>query len=99
MWQIGNGESISFWHDNWIDNKNLIEILNADEATVVSPLDKVFEFIQHDRTWNLIRLASTLGNHPILKKIRGIIIPTHNKPDSFCWGMDNSGTFSTKSAT
>jgi len=40
-----------------------------------------------------------LGNHPILKKIQGIAIPPHSKPDSFCWGLDNSDTFSTKSVT
>ena len=37
MWHIGNGDKISFWYDNWIENKNLIEILEVDEATIPSP--------------------------------------------------------------
>ena len=98
MWQIGNGESISFWSDNWIENKNLIDIIHADEATIPRPHAKVSEFIQHDRTWNITALAATLGNHPILKAIHGIIIPAHTKPDTFCWGLNTSGNFSTKSA-
>jgi len=45
MWQIGNGESISFWYDNWIENKNLIEILDVDEATIPSSHAQVSDFI------------------------------------------------------
>ena len=45
MWQIGNGENISFWHDNWIENKNLIKILDIDEATIPSSHAKVSIFI------------------------------------------------------
>lgn len=74
-----------------------MEIIDDDEATIPRPHAKVSEFIQHDRTWNFTALAATLGNHPILKAIRGIVIPAHTKPDTFCWGLNNSGTFRTKS--
>ena len=45
MWQLGNGESISFWHDDWIENKNLIELLDVNEGTIPSPHAKVSDFI------------------------------------------------------
>ena len=69
IWQIGNGNKVSFWHDNWIENKNLIDILEVDEATMPSPHAKVSDFIQPDKTWNLTKLNCILGSHPVKTKI------------------------------
>ena len=99
MWQIRNGDRISFWYDNWIENKNLIEILKVDEATIPNPHAKVSDFIQQDKIWNLTKLTCVLGNQPIMNKIQGVVIRAHIKPDSFCWGLNSLGSFSTQSAT
>ena len=90
---------MSFWHDNWIKNCSLIEILELSENNIPSPDIKVSKFIQQDMTWNLPKLIQTLSNHPIVKKIQGIAIPINSIEDSFCWGLNSSGNFSTKSAT
>ena len=84
MWKLRNGENISFWLDNWIENKNLIKLLDVDRETIPSPQIKVSDFIQQDITWNLTKLTSILGNHPIIHKIQGIAIPVRSKLDSFC---------------
>ena len=99
IWKVGNGENISFWTDNWIENKSLIEILQIDPETIPSPLAKVSEFIQTDKTWNYAKLNTLLNNHPVISKIQGIAIPLNSTPDAFCWGLDSSGNFSTKTAT
>ena len=46
IWKLGNGKNISFYHDNWIENKNLIELLDLDEEPIPSPQAKVSDFIQ-----------------------------------------------------
>jgi len=45
------------------------------------------------------KLRQFLNNHPVLQKIQGIIIiPIHEASDSFYWGLNSSGKFTTKSA-
>ena len=60
IWKVGNGESISFWYDNWIENKNLIDLLELNEEIVISPQAKVPKFIQQDRSWNFAKLNDIL---------------------------------------
>ena len=84
MWKVGKDETISFWHDNWIENKNLIDLLNLSEDTIHMPQAKVSEFIQPNRSRDVAKLNLLLNNHSIIEKIKGIPIPTHSKQDSFC---------------
>ena len=46
IWKLGNRESISFWYDNWIENKNLVDILGVDEENIPNPLIEVYDFVQ-----------------------------------------------------
>ena len=75
---------MSFWHDNWIENRSLIEILELSENNIPLPNIKVSNFIEQDMTWNLPKLILTLSNHLIVKKIQGITIPINSIEDSFC---------------
>lgn len=99
IWKLGNGENISFWYDDWIENKNLVDIIGIDEENIPNPPIKVCDFIHQDKGWDIPKLAQALNNHPIILKIQGISIPIHDTKDSFCWGLNNSDDFSTKSAT
>lgn len=58
-WKIGNGLSVSFWHDIWIQNLPLASFLNPD-----CPFDyslKVSDLINHSTgQWNLSYVASIL---------------------------------------
>jgi len=44
-WSVGNDNDISFWYDNWIENKNLIELLNMTEDSQPNPQTTVSAFI------------------------------------------------------
>ena len=98
-WKVGNGKSILFWLDNWIDNYSLAELLNIPISSISHPKVTVSEFMLDNHTWNLDKLTQTIADQSILAKIQGIAIPTHDIDDSFCWGLHSSGKFSTKSAT
>ena len=39
-----------------------------------------------------------MDNPPIVSKIQGIAIPVHSKQETFCWGLDSLGKFSTRTA-
>ena len=56
IWKIGKGDEISFWFDNWVENRNLIEILGVAEDSIVYPEAKVCEFIQENSEWNVPKL-------------------------------------------
>ena len=95
-WSIGNGHDISFWYDNWIENKNLIELLNLQDVDGLDPCMKLSEFIQ-DKKWNLHKLQQTIHNQLILEKIIGIPLSNVEVRDELYWGLTNSGFFSTQS--
>ena len=73
MWSVGNGNYIFFWYDNWIENKNLIELLDLSGVTGLDPQTKVSKFIQ-DKKLNLHKLYKTISNHFLVQKIIGIPI-------------------------
>ena len=98
-WKIGKGDQISFWFDNWIKNKNLVEIMGIDEENIPQPDAKVCDFITQQSQWHVQHLKLVLSNHPIIQKIQGISIPVHGAEDSFYWGLNSSGDFPTRSTT
>ena len=53
IWKIGKGDEISFWFDNWIDNRNLVEILGVSEDSDAHPEVKVCEFIRDNLEWDV----------------------------------------------
>jgi len=99
VWKIGTRDTISFRYDNWIENRPLINILNISEDSFLDPRTKVNELFLANRTWDVSKLSITLHNHSIINKIIGIDIPHNHIEDSFCWGINSSGEFNTKSAT
>ena len=98
IWIIGNGQSIFFWQDNWIDTRSLLDILDIDEHASVDLDLKVSDFIEN-KQWNAQKLNASLHSPTIVQKILGLPIPLSDIPDSICWELSSSGAFTTKSAT
>ena len=63
----------------------------------LKPTAKVSNFIQNGQR-DIFKLNLTLQHHQIIQKIVGIALPITEIEDSFCWGLNGSGSFSTKSA-
>jgi len=98
VWSLGNGNEISFWYDNWIENRSLIGLLHMEDEIQLNPQTKVSEFIQ-DKTWNLQKLHQHVNNIHVIQKIIGNPIPYTETAKSYYWGITSSGLFTTKSAT
>jgi len=98
VWNVGNGKDISFWYDNCIENRCLHDLLNLGDAGNLNPCTKVCEFIQN-KQWNVRKLSQHISNHSIVLKIIRIPIPITEIKDSYCWGLNSTGTFTTRSAT
>jgi len=45
-WTMGNGQDISFWRDNWIENRSLLDLLEVEDQETFNPNIKVSEFIE-----------------------------------------------------
>ena len=56
IWKIGRGEEISFWFDNWVENRNLVEILGVSEDSIAHPEAKVCKFIRDNSEWDVPKL-------------------------------------------
>ena len=89
---------ISFWFDNWIENKSLCELLNMEQDEITNPDMHVCEFIQ-EQQGNVSKLAQYIGRGDIIQKIIGIPLSITAINDSYCWGLSSSGNFTTKTAT
>ena len=53
---------------NWVENKNLIELLNLQDVAGLDPGPKLSDFIQ-DKKWNFHKLQQFVPNQMILKKL------------------------------
>ena len=98
MWTIGNGKDIFFWQDNWVENRNILEILDIDDPDSLDLSLKVSNFIEN-KQWNVSKLHSYLGNPALVQKVLGLPIPLTEIKDSFCWGLSTSGSFTIKTAS
>jgi len=54
IWEVGTGDEISLWYDNWIDTQCLIEIMELDDT---SNLDQLLRFA------NLSRIISGISKN------------------------------------
>jgi len=97
-WTIGDGKDVFFWHDNWIENTSLMDLLEVEDQDMVNFDLKVSDFIEN-KQWNIYKLRLYLNNQDIVHKVIGIPIPLTTIKDSFCWGLSSTGRFTTKSAT
>jgi len=95
---VGTGDEISFWFGNWISEYNLIQLLEIEDASSLDPNVRVSEFICNGQ-WNLEKLRLMIQNPIVRQQILGIALPIIETDDSFCWGPNGSGEFTTKSAT
>jgi len=84
VWKVGTGTDISFWFDNWIGNKNLIQHLDIEDDLNLDPSIRVSEFILNGQ-WDIQKLNQKIHDHLVLQKIIGIALPILETVDSFCW--------------
>ena len=93
-WTLGNDHDISFWKDNWLDNRSVLELLELHDQDSIDGNLKVSEFIENKK-WNINKLHHYINNPDIIHQIIGIPISLVNITDSFCWGLSSTGEFTT----
>ena len=71
-WNVGKGDRIMCWWDNWCDNANLVDLLGLDIASIQNPELRVSDIITNDKCWDIdkIRLIVTCRRVSLL---RGLI--------------------------
>ena len=68
IWKVGKGDQISFWFDNWIENRCRVDLIDIDESNVTHPDARVGDFITQGSKWGTSVLTSVLNNYPFVKK-------------------------------
>ena len=83
IWIVGDGKMISYWFDNWFENKCLSDLLNLDHDETTNPDMKVCDFIQNQQ-WNVSKLAQYISRGDIIQKIVSVLFPIIVISDSYC---------------
>ena len=84
IWKVGKGDKISFWLDNWVENRSLLDITGIARSDITNIDIQVGEFITPQGDWDVNLLNSTLNYHPIVQKILGTTLSVFPRDDSFC---------------
>lgn len=89
-WWVGNGKSISFWHDKWLEAP-LAELITHPPSDVA-----VSEFI-HQHKWFI---PATLATQylDLFQKIISIDLPLIDQEDNLVWTNSSSGALTFKTA-
>jgi len=68
---VGDGTNISFWQDNWIENKNLLDLLEIEDDDTVDLELKVSDFIEDNNLISGMDISSTFiyGTTILSKKL------------------------------
>ena len=63
------------------------------------PEDKVCDFINTDKRWDIDRLQHVINDQSLIQRILGVPLPISDIQDSLIWGCTSSGDFSMQPAT
>lgn len=95
VWQIGNGNSISFWRDRWL-NQSLVDATNIPDLVRPMLQASISDFILDNR-WVLPHTLA-LKFLSVYAKILQVPIPTVKEQDYLIWTTTDSGTLTFKDA-
>ena len=95
-WNIGNGQRVNIWDDQWIPRPESFKVFSPrqpqHEAMHVSDLIDVDR-----RSWGITKVRSTFLPHEV-EVVLGIPINFLLPEDSFIWAWTTHGKFTVKSA-
>ena len=106
-WRMGDGSHISFWKDNWVEERTIISVVgsNFTRKTGMNQDISVREFYSHPTWVNFIegkegrevrKLRPSLLR--LLDLIPQQVVFKADSVDSLIWKPSHLGTFSIKSA-
>ncbi|KAL0324926.1 UNVERIFIED_CONTAM: hypothetical protein Sradi_5061900, partial [Sesamum radiatum] len=88
FWTSGDG-LVSFWHDDWLGEKPLAQLLHGDAYTM-----EPVSYYWHEGDWNVPRILQTVPIHCAETICQ---IPIAGQGDKIVWTGSSEGAFSTKS--
>ena len=94
-WLLGNGESISFWKDQWCGN-SLNNVLNIPNSISMHLAARVSDFI-HNFQWKIPQAVSIVFPN-ISSLVNQVIIPVERKKDKLVWINSSKGDLTLKDA-
>ncbi|XP_043693618.1 uncharacterized protein LOC122644075 [Telopea speciosissima] len=96
LWQVGKGDKINVWTDQWVPS--LPGFIIPQEKPRNCAVNKVSDLIDHDnQSWNRI-LLHQLFTKEVEDAILKIQVPLFPREDRRVWGASKDGRYSVKSA-
>lgn len=92
QWILGNGKSINFCYDKWLDGSPLVHNINPNMAHIINNEAKVSDFIIFTKQSNLNNLTKFFQ----INKIKTMPIDVEDK---LVWKFTTNGEFSPKTTT
>lgn len=95
-WEIGNGSSVYFWKDPWVEGSSHASLANCS----IPPDDlalKFRDFLKPDGSWNCKLFTRKLSAAIVMKIVSIPVLSNHSEPDSLTWECSTSGDFSVSS--
>nr|KYP65942.1 Putative ribonuclease H protein At1g65750 family [Cajanus cajan] len=98
IWRLGDGTSIRFWEDSWLDGFPQLST-HVPHNLLGNEISKsVADYVTKEDTWNWDNLHNLLPAN-ILDHLRSHVTPIRDpKKDSLAWLVSANGEFSVKSA-
>ncbi|XP_026429515.1 uncharacterized protein LOC113325863 [Papaver somniferum] len=89
-WNVGDGTSIDFWRDPWVDDLPLANKLQSDEATL--PRESVSNFMNSNHhSWDINRLQNSIPENIVNEVIALPVCNLTNNVDTLIWSASKSG--------
>lgn len=91
---IGDGNSMSFWHDRWMGEFTLASLFGPDHPQVNEA--RVSEFTLDSGQWNVDSLCKVLPKQ-LVNQVTAIPLPsTQHMPDLLIWESSHAGNITAK---
>lgn len=98
MWRIGNGNSISFWRENWIPNAGPLFNFVSGYISDFERSQAISYHVTNNNAWDVGKFQHLIPEN-LSNRIKAMVPPNpFNDEDSIAWKQTNDGMFHVASA-
>ncbi|KAF7806953.1 putative ribonuclease H protein At1g65750 family [Senna tora] len=97
-WNVGRGDKVLFWNDDWIRGVGKLKDWAISNVDDMKDHEKVAEYVAENGEWDRGRIMDCLPRHICDKIFAMYPSGRHRREDGIAWKWSNDGCFSITSA-
>jgi hypothetical protein len=94
IWQVGDGNSIDIWDDEWIPNNNSRKVFTRKGQNLITKVSELINPVTNQ--WDEELIDQTFWNIDSCR-IKAIPLPSHDISDFVAYNLTKNGIFSVRS--